>query len=92
MLRHLENAVPTAGFVTDLLDRERPLMSWIDLGEVHYIVRRAHGEDAKIETVRDLRGIVDVRNRTPRAGRRGARGLGGGTSLCRTATAKSSPG
>lgn len=61
VLRYLENAAPTAGLVADLLDRERPLMSWINLGEVHYIVRRSHGEAAAIETVRDLRDIVDVR-------------------------------
>ncbi|CAN5579804.1 hypothetical protein BH23ACT3_BH23ACT3_08790 [soil metagenome] len=61
VLRYLENAEPTAGLVADLLDRERPLMSRINLGEVHFIVRRSHGEDAAIGTVRDLRDIVDVR-------------------------------
>ena len=36
-------------------------MSWINLGEVHYVLRRAAGEDAAIETVRDLRARIDVR-------------------------------
>ena len=36
-------------------------MSWINLGEVHYVVRRAHGEGAAMETVRDLRDVLNVR-------------------------------
>ena len=61
VLRFLENAEPAADLVAALLDEQEPLMSWINLGEVHYIVRRAHGEDAAINTVRDLREVVDVR-------------------------------
>ena len=61
VLRYLENADPAATLVADLLDADRPLMSWINLGEVHYIVRRAQGEDDAIETVRDLRDLIDVR-------------------------------
>lgn len=36
-------------------------MSWINLGEVHYVLRRLHGEDAATETVRDLRDVVEAR-------------------------------
>ena len=61
VLRFLENAGPAADLVAALLDEQRPLMSWINLGEVHYVVRRSHGEDAAMETVRDLRDVVDVR-------------------------------
>jgi len=61
VLRHLENTEPAATLVADLLDAERPLMSWINLGEVHYVLRRAHGEDDAMETVRDLREVLDVR-------------------------------
>jgi ribonuclease VapC len=61
VVRFLENAQPAADLVAALLDEQRPLMSWINLGEVHYVVRRAHGEDAAIETVRDLRDVLDVR-------------------------------
>ena len=61
ILRYLENTEPAATLVADLLDAERPLMSWINLGEVHYILRRARGEDAAIETVRDVRDVIDVR-------------------------------
>jgi ribonuclease VapC len=61
VLRHLENTEPAATLVADLLDAERPLMSLINLGEVHYVLRRAHGEDDAMETVRDLREVLDVR-------------------------------
>jgi ribonuclease VapC len=61
VLRYLENTDPAATLVADLLDDDRPLMSWINLGEVHYILRRAQGEDDAIETVRDLRDVIDVR-------------------------------
>ena len=61
VLRYLENTEPAASLVADLVEAERPLMSWINLGEVHYIVRRAHGEDDAVETVRDLRDLIDVR-------------------------------
>jgi uncharacterized protein len=46
---------------TRLLETERPLMSWINLGEVHYILRRLHGENDATETVRDLREVIDAR-------------------------------
>ena len=61
VLRFLENAEPAADLVAALLDEQRTLMSWINLGEVHYVVRRAHGENAAFETVRDLRDVLDVR-------------------------------
>ena len=61
VLRYLEDIEPAASSVADLLDAERPLMSWINLGEVHYIIRRSHGETDAIETVRDLRDVIDVR-------------------------------
>jgi predicted nucleic acid-binding protein len=61
VLRFLENAGPAADLVAALLDEQRPLISRINLGEVHYVVRRSHGEDVAMETVRDLRDVVDVR-------------------------------
>lgn len=61
MLRYLENTGPAATLVADLLAAERTLMSWINLGEVHYVLRRARGEDDAMETVRDVRDVVDVR-------------------------------
>ena len=61
ILRFLEGKSRAAGVVEQLLDSERPLMSWINLGEVHYVLRRLHGEDAATETVRDLRDGVEAR-------------------------------
>ena len=61
ILRFLEDSHPAAAAVEELLERGRPLMSWINLGEVHYVLRRAAGEDAAIETIRDLRARIDVR-------------------------------
>lgn len=58
VVRYLEDARPAATRVGALLDRERPIMSWINLGEVFYVVRRLHGEDEAAETVRDLRNAV----------------------------------
>lgn len=61
VLRYLEDTSPVAGAVGDLLGREKPLMSWINLGEIHDVLRRLHGEDAATETVRDLRDVIDAR-------------------------------
>ncbi|HAS09766.1 MAG TPA: hypothetical protein DCS55_04485 [Acidimicrobiaceae bacterium] len=61
VLRFLEDSPPAATAVEELLEHSRPLMSWINLGEVHYVLRRGAGEDAAIETVRDLRARIDVR-------------------------------
>jgi len=61
VLRFIEDTEPAATLVADLLEEDRPLMSWINLGEVHYVLRRAHGEDAAAETIRDLRDVIDAR-------------------------------
>lgn len=61
VLRYLEGAEPAAGEVDALLANTTPLMSWINLGEVFYVLRRLHGEDAAKTTVRDLRRVLDAR-------------------------------
>ncbi len=61
VLRYLEDTAPAAQLVEQLLSDERPLMSWVSLGEVYYVLRRSHGEDTAAETARDLREVVDVR-------------------------------
>jgi predicted nucleic acid-binding protein len=58
VLRYLSDDGDAAGAVGELLERERPLMSWINLGEVFYIVRRSAGEEAASSTVRDLRDVL----------------------------------
>lgn len=61
VLRFLEDAEPASSAVARALASTRPLMSWINLGEVHYVLRRLHGEKAAAATVRDLRDILDPR-------------------------------
>jgi predicted nucleic acid-binding protein len=61
VLRFLENTEPAASLVDELLSSTWPLMSWINLGEVHDVIRRVSGEEAAIHTVRDLREVIDVR-------------------------------
>src|SRR5262245_30461767 len=61
VLRFIEDTEPAATLVADLLEEDRPLMSWINLGEGHYVLRRTHGEDDAPETVRDLRDVIDAR-------------------------------
>ena len=60
VLAFLDGTEPAATEVDALLARERPAISWINLGEVFYVVRRRHGEDAAVETLRDLRPAVDA--------------------------------
>ncbi len=60
VLRYLEGAEPAAGLVAELLEVDRPLMSWINLGEVFYVLCRSVGEEAAAETVRDVRDVVEV--------------------------------
>jgi predicted nucleic acid-binding protein len=61
VLRYLEGAEPAAQVVADLLADEKPLMSWINLGEVHYVLRRVGGEEEASEAIRDLRDAIDAR-------------------------------
>lgn len=58
ILRYLEDSDPAASAVAELLDSQSPVVSWINLGEVFYIVRRRAGETAAAQTVRDLRGVL----------------------------------
>lgn len=42
------------------MDVERPVVSWINLGEVFYVLRRATGEGPAATTVRDVRDVMDA--------------------------------
>lgn len=55
VLRLLEGTEPAAGRVEQVLNEGRPLMSWINLGEVFYIIRRDQGDDEAHQVIRDLR-------------------------------------
>jgi predicted nucleic acid-binding protein len=54
VLRWLEGEEPAAGRVERSLET-RPVMSWINLGEVFYVVHRATGADRARAVVGDLR-------------------------------------
>jgi predicted nucleic acid-binding protein len=61
VLRLLEGAEPAASRVQTELDGEvSPVMSWINLGEVFYVVRRLHGHEEAESVVRDLRPRLDL--------------------------------
>lgn len=61
VMRYLDDDGPAAQLVDDLFVSERPVMSWINLGEVFYIVRRRLGERPALTATRDLRRQVDCR-------------------------------
>jgi predicted nucleic acid-binding protein len=58
ILRYLDDRGAAADEVAALLEEERPIVSWINLGEVFYVVRRAAGERPATDTVRDLRDLT----------------------------------
>ena len=60
VLRLLEGTDPAAGRVEQILNDTRPVMSWINLGEVFYIVRRDQSDSEAHEVVRDLRLRLDL--------------------------------
>jgi predicted nucleic acid-binding protein len=60
VLRLLEGTEPAAGRIEQVLDEGRPVMSWINLGEVFYIVRRDQGDEEAHEVVRDLHLRLDL--------------------------------
>jgi predicted nucleic acid-binding protein len=58
VLRYLDDDGDAAEAIAGLLEDERPIMSWINLGEVFYVIRRSAGEEPASATVRDLREVV----------------------------------
>ncbi len=61
VLRYLEDDGAVADEVDALLAGGRPVVSWINLGEVQYVLRRQVGESAAAATVRDLEVVLDAR-------------------------------
>lgn len=55
---------PTASRVDEILP-QRPLMSWINLGEVSYIVEQRHGTEAATEVVELLERTLSLDLPTP---------------------------
>lgn len=64
VIAYLNGQEPAATRVAFAL-RGRPLMSWVNLGEVHYVVHRAHGEKEADEVIRDLRPRLTLEAPTP---------------------------
>lgn len=58
ILRLLEGDHPAARSVDELLEAERPIVSWINLGEVFYVLARRHGSLATQTTLRDIRRVT----------------------------------
>jgi predicted nucleic acid-binding protein len=55
VLAWLDGDEPAASMVADVLERERPAISWINLVEVHYRVARDHGQGEADRTLDELR-------------------------------------
>jgi predicted nucleic acid-binding protein len=58
VLRYLEDRGRAADHVASLLEAERPIISWINLGQVFYVLRRVGGEESAASAVRDLRDLL----------------------------------
>jgi ribonuclease VapC len=58
IVRYLQDDHPAAEQVAAVLETERPVVSWFNLGEVFCVVRRAVGEDAAMSTLRDPGEVV----------------------------------
>ncbi|MEJ7793502.1 MAG: type II toxin-antitoxin system VapC family toxin [Gaiellaceae bacterium] len=65
MLEWLHGGEPARTRVLQLLERERPLMSWINLGEVAYVLERRAGAERAAETIARLRGRLKLDSPSP---------------------------
>ncbi|MDE0677787.1 MAG: PIN domain-containing protein [Acidimicrobiaceae bacterium] len=65
VIRMLEGEQPVAARVADLLERESPWMSWINLGEAYYSMRRQRGAKAADEVLHMLTGSIQAELPTP---------------------------
>jgi predicted nucleic acid-binding protein len=65
VLAWLDGDEPAAGIVQRELEKERPVMSWLNLGEVAYQVERRHGIEEATEVVQRMRSALLLDNVTP---------------------------
>jgi predicted nucleic acid-binding protein len=65
VLAWLDGDEPAAGIVQRELERERPVMSWLNLGEVAYQLERRHGAEEATAVVRRLRSALLLDDVTP---------------------------
>ena len=66
ILEYLEDNEPAASSLAAMLDTQRPIISWINLGEVFYVIRRRQGDVKARATVRDLQDVVTAELPTER--------------------------
>lgn len=55
VLSWLDGDEPAADLVDEILRRERPAMSWVNLVEVHYRTSRDHGKEEADRVLEELR-------------------------------------
>lgn len=60
IMRLLEGAEPTASRVQAHIDAGDAVMSWINLGEVFYVLTRVVGKASAESTVNDIEKVVEV--------------------------------
>ena len=60
VMRLLEGSEPSASRVQRAIDSRTAVMSWINLGEIHYVLARSLGDELATETVRDIENSVDT--------------------------------
>jgi predicted nucleic acid-binding protein len=60
VLAWLDGEEPAAGIVQGALDAERPTISWVNLVEIEYQVRRHHGAHDAEAVLGRLRELVDA--------------------------------
>ncbi len=58
IMRLLDGSEPAASRVQTVINSGEAVMSWINLGEVRYVLQRARGSDIAAETVRDIEHVV----------------------------------
>lgn len=60
VMRLLEGSEPSASRVQKLIDSGDAVISWINLGEIYYVLVRSLGDDAAAATVRDIETSVEA--------------------------------
>jgi predicted nucleic acid-binding protein len=65
VLEFLSGGEPARTRLVELLESERPLMSWIDVGEVAYVVERRRGAEEAARVVAQLRAGLTLDAATP---------------------------
>ena len=65
LIAFLNGEAPAAARVRRVLREERPLMSWINFGEVAYTLERREGPERALEKLSDLAGGLTLDVPTP---------------------------